>query len=147
KVISSTEALSLKKVPEKLAVVGGGYIGLELGTAFAKMGSKVTVVEALDRILPQYDAELTGPVGRRLAELGVEVLTDARAKGLAGKAGALVVDVAGKERKVAADHVLVTVGRRPLMEGWGIDELVLDREGRAIRIDDQCRTSMRGIFA
>ncbi|MGN6771578.1 MAG: dihydrolipoyl dehydrogenase [Rhizobiaceae bacterium] len=147
KVISSTEALSLKAVPEEFAVVGGGYIGLELGTAFAKMGSKVTVVEALDRILPQYDAELTRPVAKRLGELGVEVLTGARAKGLAGKAGALLVEIAGKERKIAADRVLVTVGRRPLTEGWGMDELVLDREGRAIRIDDQCRTSMRGIFA
>src|SRR6185312_1987591 len=65
----------------------------------------------------------------------------------AGKNGALLVEVAGKERKIAADRVLVTVGRRPLTEGWGMDELVLDREGRAIRIDDQCRTSMRGIFA
>ncbi|MBN9069218.1 MAG: dihydrolipoyl dehydrogenase [Rhizobiales bacterium] len=147
KVISSTEALSLRAVPEEFAVVGGGYIGLELGTAFAKMGSKVTVVEALDRILPQYDAELTRPVAKRLGELGVEVLTGARAKGLAGKAGALLVEIAGKERKIAADRVLVTVGRRPLTEGWGMDELVLDREGRAIRIDDQCRTSMRGIFA
>jgi dihydrolipoamide dehydrogenase len=147
KIISSTEALSLKAVPEEFAVVGGGYIGLELGTAFAKMGSKVTVVEALDRILPQYDAELTRPVAKRLGELGVEVLTGARAKGLAGKAGALLVEIAGKERKIAADRVLVTVGRRPLTEGWGMDELVLDREGRAIRIDDQCRTSMRGIFA
>jgi dihydrolipoamide dehydrogenase len=147
KVISSTEALSLKAVPEKLAVVGGGYIGLELGTAFAKLGSKVTVVEALERVLPQYDDELTRPIAKRLAELGIEVLTGAKAKGLAGRNGALLVEAGGKERKIAADHVLVTVGRRPLTEGWGVDELVLDREGRAIRIDDQCRTSMRGIFA
>jgi dihydrolipoamide dehydrogenase len=147
KVISSTEALSLREVPEKLAVVGGGYIGLELGTAFAKLGSKVTVVEALDRILPQYDSELTRPVAKRLGELGIEVLTDAKAKGLAGKTGALLVEADGEERKIAVDRVLVTVGRRPLTEGWGMDELVLDREGRAIRVDDQCRTSMRGIFA
>ncbi|MGN6470919.1 MAG: dihydrolipoyl dehydrogenase [Rhizobiaceae bacterium] len=147
KVISSTEALSLKAVPERLAVVGGGYIGLELGTAFAKMGAKVTVVEALDRILPQYDAELTRPVAKRLADLGVDVMTGAKAKGLAGKDGALLVEAGGREKKIAADKVLVTVGRRPLTEGWGMDELVLDREGRAIRIDEECRTSMRGIFA
>ncbi|MDN5929244.1 MAG: dihydrolipoyl dehydrogenase, partial [Hyphomicrobiales bacterium] len=147
KIISSTEALSLKAVPEKLAVVGGGYIGLELGTAFAKLGSKVTVVEAMARILPQYDAELTRPVAKRLDELGVDVLTGAKAKGLAGKEGALLVDAAGKERKIAADKVLVTVGRRPLTEGWGIEELVLDRNGGAIRVDDHCRTSMRGVYA
>ena len=147
-VISSTEALALPKVPEKLAVVGGGYIGLELGIAFAKMGAKVTVVEAMERILPQYDAELTRPVVRRLGELGVEIMISAKAKGLASKQGALVVEKAdGKEARIAADKVLVTVGRRPVTEGWGREELVLDMDGRSIRIDEQCRTSMRGIYA
>src|SRR3984957_6353828 len=79
-VISSTEALSLQAVPRSLAVVGAGYIGLELGTAFAKMGAAVTVIEALPHILSQYDAELTRPVGERLHELGITVLTGARAK-------------------------------------------------------------------
>jgi dihydrolipoamide dehydrogenase len=147
-VISSTEALALAKVPESLAVVGGGYIGLELGTAFAKMGAKVTVVEAMERVLPQYDAELTRPVVRRLGELGIEILTSAKAKGLASKQGVLVVEKAdGKEARIAADKVLITVGRRPVTEGWGREELVLDLDGRSIRIDEQCRTSMRGIYA
>ena len=147
-VISSTEALALQKVPEKLAVVGGGYIGLELGIALAKMGAKVTVVEAEARILPQYDAELTRPVAKRLTELGIEVLTGAKAKGLASKGSALLVETAdGGEKKIAADKILVTVGRRPVTEGVGLDELSLDMAGKFIRIDDQCRTSMRGIFA
>jgi dihydrolipoamide dehydrogenase len=81
-VSSSTEALSLKSVPQKLAVVGGGYIGLELGTAFAKLGAKVTIVEALPRILAQYDAELVRPVSKRLAALGIDVLVGAKAKGM-----------------------------------------------------------------
>jgi dihydrolipoamide dehydrogenase len=147
-VISSTQALALTKLPEKLVVVGGGYIGLELGTAFAKLGSKVTVVEAEPRILPQYDAELTRPVAKRLAELGIEVLTGAKAKGLSPKGDALLVEAAeGTGKKLAADKVLVTVGRKPATEGWGIDELVLDRAGKAILIDDECRTSMRGVYA
>ncbi len=147
-VISSTEALALAKVPGKLAVVGGGYIGLELGTAFAKMGAKVTIVEAMERILPQYDADLTRPVVRRLGDLGIAVLTSAKAKGLAAKGGALVVERAdGKDERIAADKVLVTVGRLPVTEGWGREELVLDMDGRSIRIDEQCRTSMRGIYA
>ena len=79
-VISSTQALALDKVPQKLVVVGGGYIGLELGTAFAKMGAAVTVVEAMARILPLYDAELTRPVAKRLSELGVKTLTGAKAQ-------------------------------------------------------------------
>src|SRR5205085_230147 len=94
-VISSTEALALTELPERLVVVGAGYIGLELGTAFAKLGAKVTVVEALPSILPQYDAELTRPVDRRLSELGVEVITGARAKGLSAKGDALNVESAG----------------------------------------------------
>jgi dihydrolipoamide dehydrogenase len=147
-VISSTEALSLPNVPEKLAVVGGGYIGLELGIAFAKLGSKVTVVEALPRVLAQYDAELTRPVSKRLAALGVEVLTGAKAKGVSGKGDALLVEMAdGKEKKIAADNILVTVGRRPVTEGWGLEEIDLGRAGKFIRIDDQCRSSMRGVFA
>ena len=147
-VISSTEALSLKSVPQKLAVVGGGYIGLELGTAFAKLGAKVTIVEALPRILAQYDAELVRPVSKRLAALGIDVLVGAKAKGMSSKGDALLVEtVEGKDRKIAADKVLVTVGRRPVTEGWGLEEIDLDMNGRFIRIDDRCRTSMRGIYA
>lgn len=147
-VISSTEALALSKLPEKLVVVGGGYIGLELGTAFAKLGSKVSVVEAEPRILPQYDAELTRPVAKRLGELGIEVLTGVKAKGLSSKKDALLIETAdGAEKRLAADKVLVTVGRKPATDGWGLEELVLDRNGSSIRIDDQCRTSMRGVYA
>ncbi|BCG77375.1 dihydrolipoyl dehydrogenase [Mesorhizobium sp. 113-3-3] len=147
-VISSTDALSLSEVPKKLAVVGGGYIGLELGMAFAKMGADVTVVEALPRVLAQYDAELTRPVAKRLAALGIEVMTGAKAKGLSTKGDALLVETAdGKNAKVTADRILVTVGRKPVTEGWGLEQIDLDRAGKFIRIDDQCRTSMRGIFA
>ena len=147
-VISSTDALALKSVPDTLAVVGGGYIGLELGTAFAKLGARVTVVEALPRILPLYDAELTRPVAKRLEALGIAVMTDAKAKGVAKSGDALIVETAdGEEKRIEADKVLVTVGRRPATEGWGLDEIDLDMDGRFIRIDDQCRTSMRGIYA
>ncbi|TGS36859.1 MULTISPECIES: dihydrolipoyl dehydrogenase [unclassified Mesorhizobium] len=147
-VISSTEALALSEVPKKLAVVGGGYIGLELGMAFAKMGAEVTVVEALPRVLAQYDAELTRPVVKRLAALGVEVMTGAKAKGLSTKGDALLIETSdGKSGKVAADKILVTVGRKPVTEGWGLEQIDLDRAGKFIRIDDQCRTSMRGVFA
>lgn len=145
-VISSSEALSLKTVPQKLVVVGGGYIGLELGTAFAKLGSKVTIVEATSQILPQYDAELVKPVAKRLADLGIRVLTGAKAKGLSGNA--LQIETAeGAEEQLAADKILVTVGRKPRTEGWGLDELDLDRTGKFLRVDDRCRTSMRGIHA
>lgn len=148
KIISSTEALSLNELPASLAVLGAGYIGLELGMAFARLGTRVTVVEAEERILPRYDAELTRPVTRRLGELGVELMTGAKARGLSSREGALLVETAeGKEARLSSDKILVTVGRRPVTEGWGREELVLDMDGRFIRIDERCQTSMRGIYA
>jgi dihydrolipoamide dehydrogenase len=147
-VISSTEALSLDQVPGRLVVVGGGYIGLELGTAFAKLGAQVTVVEALPRILPLYDADLVQPVAKRLREIGVEVMTDAKARGLSPSGDSLVVEGAnGTEVRLPADRILVTVGRKPATSGWGLEGLVLDMDGRFIRINDRCETSMRGIYA
>ena len=148
RVISSTEALALTEVPDRLVVVGAGYIGLELGMAFAKIGAKVTVVEALPQILPQYDAELTRPVMRSLRELGVEVMVSAKAKGLSAKGDALMVETAaGQAATLPVDKILVTVGRKPATEGWGLDAIDLDRDGPFIRIDDKCRTSMRGVYA
>ncbi|GAB5433542.1 MAG: dihydrolipoyl dehydrogenase [Epibacterium sp.] len=140
-VMSSTEALSLTEVPESLAVVGGGYIGLELGTVFAKLGSKVSVIEAEDRILPLYDKALTRPVHKRLEELGVTVMTGTKAQSHEGDT--LQTDAG----EIAAERVLVTVGRRPRTQGIGIDELSLTMDGPFIRIDKVCQTSMRGIYA
>jgi len=148
RVISSTEALALRQVPDRLVVVGGGYIGLELGTAFAKMGSQVTIVEALPRIMPQYDAALTRPVETRLRQLGVDVLTNAKATGLTPSGDGLTVETSDGQRKVlAADKILVVVGRAPLTAGWGLEMLDLDTDGPFLRIDEHCRTSMRGIYA
>ena len=144
KVISSTEALSLGTVPERLAVVGAGYIGLELGMAYAKLGSKVTVIEALDRILPIYDAELVRPVARRLKALGVEVLTGTRAAGLSGDG--LAIEGAGS-RTIAADKILVATGRRARLEGFGLERLDLTMNGSFVQIDERCSTSMRNVWA
>lgn len=146
-IISSTEALSLKSVPASVAVIGGGYIGLELGTAFAKLGAHVTVLEALTRILPQYDADLSKPIAKRLGELGIEVFTQTVAKGLSADGKSLLAEHNGRPIEVPAEKVLVTVGRRPVTDGFGLEEIDLDRASKFIRIDDQCRTSMRGIYA
>ncbi len=145
-VISSTEALALSAVPSRLVVVGGGYIGLELGTAFAKLGSKLTVVESGDEILPLYDQALTQPVKERLLELGAEILTSTTAE--AATPGALVVRSAGGEtREIPADKILVAVGRTPRTEAVGLSELSLTMNGPCIDIDDHCQSSMRGVYA
>jgi len=144
-ILSSTGALALTAVPDRLAVVGGGYIGLEIGTAMAKLGAAVTVVEAAPRILPQYDAELTRLVAARLAALGVTVLTGARAQGFAD--GVLTVQTEAGDHAIPADKVLVTVGRAPVTTGFGLEDLQLAMNGRFIAVDECCRTSMRGVFA
>jgi dihydrolipoamide dehydrogenase len=145
-VISSTEALSLDALPKRLAVVGAGYIGLELGIALRKLGSEVTVVEALDRILPLYDAELVAPVKKWLARADVAVHVNAKAKGLEN--GALLIETKeGKTERVSADKILVTVGRKPNTEGWGLETMAVDMAGRFVKIDDQCRTSMKDVWA
>lgn len=141
-VLSSTEALGLADIPKRFTVIGGGYIGLEIGTAYAKLGSHVTVVEAADRILPQYDAALTAPVEKRLAALGIDVKASAKATSFTG--GKLGIEGGDP---VEADKVLVAVGRRPRTRRVGLEELGLTMNGEFIAIDDQCRTSMRGVFA
>ena len=149
-VISSTEALSLDAPPKRLVVVGAGYIGVELGTAFRKLGSEVTLVEALDDILPAFDRELAAPVGRWLAYAGVNVLTGARAKALVRKndGAALAIETReGETRELAADAILVTVGRKPLTKGWGLEAMAVDLAGPFVKIDDQCRTSVRNVWA
>ncbi|MBI6628498.1 dihydrolipoyl dehydrogenase [Pontibaca salina] len=144
-ILSSTEALTLTQVPESLVVVGAGYIGLEIGTAFAKLGARVTVVEAERRILPHYDADLTQPVANALDRLGVQVLLGARASGYSN--GELAVATDEGEDRIPAAKVLVAVGRVPHLDDCGLNELSLAMTGRFLRIDDQCRTSMRGVFA
>lgn len=147
-VLSSTQALALSEVPKSIAIIGGGYIGLEIGTALAKLGSTVTVVEAAERILPQYDEELKRPVAARLKHLGIEVRTGTVARGQSkDRPGVIVESSSGPESVIPADKILVTVGRRPALAGWGIEELGLAMDGPYLRIDDRCRTSMRGVYA
>lgn len=144
-IMSSTDVLALTEVPGSLAVVGGGYIGLEIGTAFAKLGSQVVVVESADRILPQYDSALTAPVAKRLSQLNIEVMTDARAQALEQN-GLEIILKDGSTRNLSVDKVLVTVGRRPRTD-CGIGELSLTMNGAYIEIDNKCQTSMRGVYA
>jgi dihydrolipoamide dehydrogenase len=119
RVLSSTDALALDALPSSLAIVGAGYIGLELGIAFAKLGADVAIVEALDRVLPSFDEPLTRPVVRRLDELGIDLSLASRAVGL-DPAG-LVVRGSEGERTLAAERVIVVVGRVPNTGDLGLE--------------------------
>jgi dihydrolipoamide dehydrogenase len=147
-VISSTEALSPDNLPQRLVVVGAGYIGLELGIAYRKLGVQVAVVEAMDRILPAYDEELVKPVAASLKRLGIDVHLRTSVLGTteAGD-GVRIRGDGGYEATLEADRVLVAVGRKPRTDGYGLESLLLDMNGRAVRIDNQCRTSMRNVWA
>lgn len=147
-VISSTEALSPAKLPKKLVVVGAGYIGLELGMAYRKLGCEVAVVEATERVLPAYDEELTRPVLAALKKQGVVLHLGCSVQGMAETGQALRVRTANADEfALPADQVLVAVGRKPKTEGFGLENLRLDMAGRSIKVDDQCRTSMRDVWA
>lgn len=145
-IISSTEALSLDDVPKTIAVVGGGYIGLELGTAFAKLGTQVMLVESASKVLPHYDEDLTRPIVKRLSELGVEIMTSTTVKGVEGKQ--LHIQRRGSDRQsIVADRILVTVGRTSDTSSCKVEELKLTMNGAYIAIDNKCQTSMRGVYA
>lgn len=146
RILGSTEALELAELPATMAVVGGGYIGLELGTAFAKLGTEVVVVEALDAIAAGFDPALVRVVRSRLESLGVQVLTGTRAERATDDG--LVVTTPDGELTVPAERILVAVGRVPntdelQLEVAGIE---LGPDGR-IPVDEQLRTSSRRIHA
>ena len=143
KVIGSTEALCLTAVPKSLVVIGAGYIGLELGTAFAKLGSAVEIVEAGPRLLPLYDEALVAPIARRLDDLGVAVRTQTKVTSV-DDAGRATLDDGSS---IACDYVLVTAGRTACTEGFGLEGLDLAMDGPFLAIDERCETSMHGVFA
>ncbi|MED5371319.1 MAG: dihydrolipoyl dehydrogenase [Myxococcota bacterium] len=151
RVMDSTKALDLDHVPERLVVIGGGYIGLELGTMLAKVGSQVTVVEMADQVLPGFDKDVIRVISRRLKKMGVKVLTGARAMGWEegdGVAQVKIQNAKGEEQIIEADKILVTVGRFPNTEQVGLDTLEgLQMDGRFIQIDKQCKTNIPGVYA
>ena len=154
-VISSTGALDLESLPKSVAIVGGGYIGLELGCALAKLGSKITVVEGMSSVLAIMDKEIRRPLEMWLKKHKVTVHTDSLARGVeikgrgASKKAELTFEKDGTEHKVKVDKVLVTVGRKPNTKGWGLENtgIRMDGSGRFIRTDRQCRTSVPGVYA
>lgn len=150
RVIDSTGALNLQEAPKKLVVVGGGYIGSELGTAFANFGTEVTILEGAKDILGGFEKQMTQPVKKKMKEKGIEIVTEAMAKSAEETADGVKVtyEAKGEEKSIEADYVLVTVGRRPNTDEMGLEELGLKFADRGLlEVDDQSRTSVKNIFA
>lgn len=147
-VVDSRGALAFAEVPGRLLVVGGGYIGVELGIAYAKLGSKVTIVEAMEQLLPGTDPDLIAVLMRKLRRLGVDVFLKAKASGGLKDGKARVEDSEGKVQEIPADKVLVSVGRKPYTEGLELDQAGLGTDERGfIPVDDQMRTKVPHVFA
>ncbi|NEW94899.1 dihydrolipoyl dehydrogenase, partial [Rhodopseudomonas sp. BR0M22] len=152
RVVSSTGALSLDKVPGKLIVVGAGVIGLELGSVWRRLGAEVTVVEFLDRILPGMDGEVVKQFQRILEKQGFAFKLGAKVTGVDTSGAKLAVKVeaaaGGNPETLEADVVLVAIGRVPYTEGLGLKEagVALDERGRVV-IDDHFATSVKGVYA
>ena len=149
RIMDSTDALELPDVPKRLLVVGGGYIGLELGTVYAALGSKVTVVEMLAGLLPGADKDLVRPLERRIRKSFEAVYTETKVVSVTETKKGLTVRFEGKtDEKQTFDRVLVAVGRRPNSDDLGLEKIGIEPDDAGfITVDEQCRTSQENIFA
>lgn len=150
RVLDSTGALALDEIPNHIVVIGGGYIGTELGGAYANFGTKVTILEGTDEILNGFEKQMSAIVKRNLKKKGAEIITKALAKGVKETDTGVTVtyEVKGEEQSVEADYVFVMVGRRPNTDELGLEQAGVELGERGIiKIDKQCRTNVSNIYA
>ena len=152
RVITSTEALQIDHVPQNMVVIGGGVIGLELGSVFARLGTKIDVVEFLDRIIPGMDADCGKELQRSLKKLGMQFHLSHAVTGVKTKGKKVIVEVQKRDSEekftIEADYCLVAIGRKPYTDGLGLENVGIktDDKGR-IEVDDHLQTSVKGIYA
>lgn len=144
KVLTSDDLLAIKEVPETLAIIGGGVIGTEMGQSFAGLGSKVTIIEMMDRIVPPLDHEVSAELRRLIEKKGMKVITSARITEIVDKGDKLEIRIDGKE-PVVADKALISIGRVPDLDGIG--ELKLETERGRVKVDKYMETSVKGVYA
>jgi dihydrolipoyl dehydrogenase len=149
RIVDSTGGLAFAEVPKKLLVIGGGYIGLELGTAYLKLGAQLTVIEATSQLLPGNDPDLVNVVQRKLKKMGAEIHLDSKALSWEETKDGAAVRVETKDgvKTFVADKVLMTIGRRPNSENLGLEKLGVKIDKGFIPVDKQQRTNVPGIYA
>lgn len=151
RILSSTEALALEEIPEKIAVVGGGYIGIELGTAYAQLGSHVTIIEGTGSLLPGFEKSLVTLVEKKLSKLSnVDVYTNAKVEKAAEEENAVTIQfqIDSQIKEIEATFAFITVGRKPNTDQLGLEKTGVKVDNRGfIRINERCATSQAGIFA
>ncbi|MGI6225214.1 MAG: dihydrolipoyl dehydrogenase [Peptococcales bacterium] len=148
RVLDSKDILDLEKVPESLAVIGGGVIGMELAQIFAQLGTKVTVIEMLPKILANLDEELVRRIQPVLKKEGIEILTGTKVTGIKETESGLEVSVSGKKDAViSAEYVLAAAGRVPNLDGIDFESLGLEMERRFIKVDNMLKTNLPDVYA
>lgn len=150
RIISSTEALELKEVPNHLIVVGGGVIGMELGSVYARLGSKVTVVEFLDSLIPTMDGTMGKELLKVTKKLGMEFYLGHKVTAIESKGKEVTLkaeDKSGKSIELKGDYCLVSIGRRPYTEGLGLDKVGIELDRGKIPVDDHLKTKVDNIYA
>ncbi|MGY4689667.1 dihydrolipoyl dehydrogenase [Salibacterium sp. K-3] len=150
RVINSTGALALEEIPEKLVVIGGGYIGIELAGAYANLGTEVTVLEGEERILTGFEKQMAQLVNKRLKQNNVTIETKAFAQSVEESEDGVKItaEVNGEEKSFDADYVLVSVGRKPNTDELGLEQIgVTINDNGLIEVDEQCRTTNEQIYA
>jgi dihydrolipoamide dehydrogenase len=150
RIISSTEALELKEIPKHLIVIGGGVIGMELGSVYARIGSKVTVVEFLDSLIPTMDGTLGKELLKVAKKLGMEVYLGHKVTSLESKGKEVLLkaaDKGGKTLELKGDYCLVSIGRRPYTEGLGLEKVGIETDRGQIPVDDHLKTKAGNIYA
>jgi len=146
KIIDSTGALALKEVPGHLVVIGGGYIGLEMGSVWRRLGAKVTVLEMLDAIMPGMDADVVKEATKVLKKQGFDIRTGTKVTGASTKGKKVKVEIEGGD-PIDADVVLVSVGRRAFTEGMGFEEAGIRLERGLIQVDERYHTGVGNVYA
>lgn len=150
RIISSTEALELKEVPKHLIVIGGGVIGMELGSVYARIGSKVTVVEFLDSLIPTMDGTMGKELLKIAKKLGMDVFLGHKVTSLENKGKEVALkaeDKSGKVLELKGDYCLVSIGRRPYTDGLGLDKVGIEAVKGQIPVDDHLKTKVDNIYA
>jgi dihydrolipoamide dehydrogenase len=148
-IVTSTGALAFSEVPKRLLVVGAGYVGLELGTAYAKLGSEVVLVELMDQVLPGFDPDFSRILVNRLKKKGAKILLKTKVAAIERRADGIAVRLEGEQAgEVITDKILVTVGRRPNTDKIGLENVGVKLNNRGfIEVDDARRTNVPGIYA
>ena len=151
RIITSTEALNLKEIPKHLVVIGGGVIGLELGSVYLRLGSQVTVVEFMDKIIPTMDGALSKELQKVLKKQGMKFMLSTGVQSVERNGDSVKItakDKKGEEVSVEGDYVLVSVGRKPYTEGLGLEKagVDLDERGR-VKVNDHLQTNVSNIYA